>query len=81
MPTSYRVRDDDPIEGEVDGYLIARVGTRYRVYEDGSYYSSTSGGVIKRGPVMRDTDWTVISFKTIKQAEAWIRNGCLVSRE
>ena len=72
--SSYRVRDDDDVEA-FGMYLIAKVGKSWRVYEDGSYYSSTSGGVIKKGKVALGLDGCALNFKSKKSAEDWIAGG------
>lgn len=78
---SSRVKEDDDVEPCGD-YLIKRVGKRWRVYQDGSYYSQTSGGVMKQGGVMRDAGDKPVSFATLNEAQAWIGEGCrLVDRQ
>ena len=78
MAFSARVADDDNVEAYKDK-LIAKVGKAWRIYEDGSYYSQTSGGVMKRGKVMRDVDGTPFVFGSIAGAERFIDLGCPVS--
>ena len=77
MSTSHRVRAD--VDAESYGnYLIKQVGKRFRVYQDGSDYSSTSGGYSALGKAMRDCDNRFVAFDTIKDAERWIDGGCIV---
>lgn len=77
---SGRVKADADAESFGDK-LIKRAGKWWRVYEDGSYYSQTSGGVMKLGKVMRDAEGKPASFKTLKAAEEWIKAGCRVVDE
>ncbi len=78
MPVSGRVRaDDDAIDYK--GYLIRKAGHQWRVYEDASTYTNTSGQVMIRGKVMRDVDDSVFNFTSQADAEQWIDNGCPVS--
>ena len=71
MSVSSRVRDDDEVEVFVGEYLVCKSGKSFRIYDDGSYYSQTSGGVTKRGAVVRDTDWKPLNFPTAQDATAW----------
>lgn len=78
MSVSARVRSDEDVE-HFNGYLIANVGGKYRVYEDGSYYSQTSGGVTVRGKGVRRYDpeagsaeGKIATFDTIAEAEQYI---------
>lgn len=72
MATSYRVsNDDDKIIEWAGIFAIAHVQGKFRVYEDGSHYSSTSGGVGKRGRVVRDETGKPLTFATQAEAEAW----------
>jgi hypothetical protein len=71
---SQRVKDDANVEPH-GKYLIGKVGKRYRVYADGSYYSQTSGGVMQRGKVFNGVDGKAVSFASQERAEAWIDKG------
>lgn len=78
MPVSERVADDDEVEAH-GKYLIGKVKNKYRIYEDGSYYSQTSGGVIKKGtavrrwdPDARDKEGKFAEFPTITECEQYI---------
>jgi hypothetical protein len=73
-----RVKADDDVTWHKE-YAIAQTSAgKFRVYEDGSYYSATSGGVGKKGKVMRGTDDKPVQFDTIAEAERWIDEGCRV---
>lgn len=80
MAVSGRVRADVDAEFH-GGYLIKKVGKHWRVYEDASSYSSTSGGYTALGKVMRDADGKVVSFETLAQAQSWIDKGCIIYPE
>ena len=75
---SMRVKDDDNVEPIGDYKVAARFGKFYRVYEDASYYSQTSGGVMKRGKLMRDADNVPMRFASIAEAEQWVKDGCRI---
>ena len=79
--SSHRVNDGNALDqaSEFYGkYMICKVGKRYRVYTDGSYYSQTSGGVTVRGKALRAPSGELISFSTMKKAEEWIDGGLIV---
>lgn len=77
MAVSNRVRAD--VDASFHGrYLIKRVRKHFRVYEDASGYSSTSGGYTALGKVMRDADDKPVQFDTEAQAISWIDGGCII---
>jgi hypothetical protein len=71
-----RVKQDEDVEFLAGHKVAKRVGKRWRVYEDGSYYSQTSGGVGSKGKMMRDLDDKPVSFATLQKAEQWVNEGC-----
>lgn len=84
MAVSSRVRDDAegtytigrPLGTKKDiPYLITKVGKVYKVYEAKDDYSSTTGGMTKRGHVERGTDGKPMQFTTEEEAQAWIDAG------
>lgn len=74
-----RVREDDNVIFYKQYLLWQMLNGKWRVYEDGSYYSQVSGGVSKRGKVMRNVDDKPLSFVSQKDAEDWIDGGCRVT--
>jgi hypothetical protein len=76
-----RVRQDQDVEPLIGNKVAKRVGKRWRVYEDGSYYSQTSGGVMVQGKAMRDVDEKPVAFATLQEAEQWVKDGCKVVDE
>ena len=84
MPMSGKIRMDD--EGvyyeDPDGHpymLCPMKGGKWRVYEDGTYYTANSGQTMVKGKVMRDVDGSMFTFKSQADAEAWIDDGCKVT--
>lgn len=78
MPVSARVRDGDNAEDHVNGHLICKVGRKFGIYGDASYYSQTSGGVQKRGTLVRrwdpdagDLEGKPAKFATLAEAVAY----------
>ena len=57
-------------------YVICPSGKKWRVYEDATGYSQTSGITLQRGKVMRSTSGKPITFATQAEATAWIDGGC-----
>jgi hypothetical protein len=57
-------------------HMICPAGKRWRIYEDGSGYSQTSGLTLQRGKVMRAASGKPVSFATTEAARAWIDAGC-----
>jgi hypothetical protein len=57
-------------------HMICPAGKCWRVYEDGTGYSQTTGITFQRGKVMRSTSDKPISFPTMDAARAWIDGGC-----
>jgi hypothetical protein len=80
MAVSARVRQDVDAEAHGD-YFIKRVGSGFRVYEDASGYSSTSGGFIALGKVLRDDEGKPVTLPTLEAARSWIDKGCLIYPE
>ena len=79
-PVSDRVRDDDDADDHVNGHLICKAGGKFGIYEDASYYSSTSGGVQKRGRLVRrwdpdagDQEGRPARFDTLAEAVAYAK--------
>lgn len=58
MPTSYRVRQEDfSNNAEVVGdYAVDLIRGRWRIYEQYSDYTSTTGGHLRRGKMVRRYD-------------------------
>lgn len=82
--SSNKVNDGNAIDqrSEYHGkYMLAMVSGKWRVYEDGSYYSQTSGGVTVRGHVMRNASGDIVRFDTKEKAIEWINGGCLVFKD
>jgi hypothetical protein len=55
-------------------YIVDKTaGGRWRIYDDGSGYSSTSGATIAKGKVVRDINGIIRNFATQAgaEAEAW----------
>ena len=79
MPSSFRVRQDDDVVAYGD-YLLGQIkGGKWRVYEDATTYTSTSGQTVIKGLAMRDVDDSIFTFPTQQDAIDWIDGGCLVS--
>ena len=85
MPVSGRVREDDAdLVDFVGDYCVALVRKRFRVYQDGSVYTSTSGITVVRGKLMRrwdpdagDQEGKPASFATQEEAVAYIKRWLL----
>ena len=76
-PMAANVRADVEVV-DYNGYLIGKSGKGWRVYEDATEYNARSGQVMMKGPVMRDMDGAIITFKTQALAETWVDGGCMV---
>lgn len=85
MPSSFRVRQDDSVvayrpSGSRSDYLLGQIKSgKWRVYEDATTYTSTSGQTVIKGLAMRDVDDSIFTFPTQQDAIDWIDGGCLVS--
>lgn len=78
MPASGRVQREQNVADFHGGYIIKQVGRTFRVYEDASGYSQTSGQTIHVGPVMRDDGGKPVGLPSLEAARSWIDKGCRV---
>lgn len=60
-------------------YAICKSGNSYRVYPCNSTYSSTSGQTFKLGKVERGLDGNILKFKSVSEADNWVRGGLKLS--
>lgn len=79
---SNRVQEQTGLSDQADfagDYIVdcTKRGT-WRVYEDGSGYSGTSGQTIRRGKALRDLSGSIQNFATKEAAEA---EGWRLTRE
>lgn len=84
MPTSARVRND-PFSsngewldlGTRSYYCVDLVGMNWRIYEAWGDYTTTSGGHIRKGQVIRrydgEFDGQIGNFRTKEEAIAWAK--------
>lgn len=77
--SSQRVKEDADVTPIGRDKVARKTRFGWRVYEDGSYYSQTSGGVMASGRVMRDADDKPVQFQTFEEAAAWVHGGCRIT--
>jgi len=81
MATHENVRpDDNSIMEFVGDWCVAKVGNKYRVYEDGSEYTAVSGMTVVKGKMVRrwdpdagDQEGKPAAFDTVEEAVAYIK--------
>jgi hypothetical protein len=83
MATSSRVNDGNFTGRDMDAhgefYIEAQANGRYRIYENADGYSQTTGGITRKGAVVRrydpdagDSEGKIGEWKTATEAIAYI---------
>ena len=80
---SSRVQQE--LRGEIEfisrNHMAKKVGKYWRVYDDATGYSQTSGQTLALGKMERDADDKPVKFASVEDAEKWIAGGKIIYPE